>query len=745
MWVGMDHMDRIRQDRELLRGLPLKSFTELCLQDFRILVDQRFPKDVGKKRRLQPFIMWLYDRLVDSDVSDAAAVEGEIKQWYQFLQLCGHQDEIIHGAFNDWQQAQISQNPLLARRLGIMELHLQQVMMASTSLSSSASVPSSSATMAPRGAEARHQHMHPDRMRISQHPTPRSELEYRETANPAYGHMHPDRMRISRDDTQVFELYDEEDEPVLTSINKIVFKGGQKSAPGTKPLVPTGANSMVVDMPTNSCQALRSKAITHDSSQSQRTTTHIDLTADSPSPEGKPAERRPEDSYNPPTDLPGGLQEALPVYRRGTIHGLSDHYDDWQSRFVLHPERQARLSHQVEEGLQPPLNYNDSDADDHKLRHRTSQKHTRRSRSPEMDDRSRGRSFRNVKDIITGHRRLGRSRSPEMSDRFQSRVSRNDDYITVDQDRFRRSRSPEMRDRPHRRDSRNDDLIMVPSSRHTGRLSYHDAQAAPSPARIPLAERITNPMHQQRMDADMNDASPKEHGSNSKMEKSKRDWHLRHQPDEQKSLDELIREHSEQTSLVQHSIEDVPDREPSPPIVLGLTPKKFDESLRLPPKVLELFKGKEPVWINKIKHGRAMDFFEAPKVVVDDSLQSTWNEKLNDPDGVTTTAAVPEKAAPKATPDYGKIHAKYIRELNKAERERFTDPLYDGGFFYSSDEETTDDDDDDDQQEHSLEENSLGDEAAGEGSSFTIGGTAMDHDSDSEIMILGGEYSPKRD
>ena len=102
--LTMNHLDRIRQDRELI---GLENFKSLSLDQLLDAIDQNFPTGLGRKRMIQTFITWLHDCLVDSEISDGPALRSRVRDWVAFLRKCQNSDRTILDTFREYQNCEL--------------------------------------------------------------------------------------------------------------------------------------------------------------------------------------------------------------------------------------------------------------------------------------------------------------------------------------------------------------------------------------------------------------------------------------------------------------------------------------------------------------------------------------------------------------------------------------------------------------------------------------------------------------
>ncbi|KAK4651666.1 hypothetical protein QC762_601480 [Podospora pseudocomata] len=93
-----------------------------------------FPVKVNKQRTLNSFVIWLIERLIDKDVSNPSSAESELKEWYQLLKSCRIDDQTIIDGFVELEQSHVSEHPLDARRLHIVETELRELIRTTASL-----------------------------------------------------------------------------------------------------------------------------------------------------------------------------------------------------------------------------------------------------------------------------------------------------------------------------------------------------------------------------------------------------------------------------------------------------------------------------------------------------------------------------------------------------------------------------------------------------------------------------------
>lgn len=172
----MDHSDRMKQNLDIL---GLESLKDLALDELLVAVDQKFPPELSKRRRLHVFVMWLHERLMTLDVPAEAAFASEVASWYNTLKARGSDDAAIAEAFHDWQRDQSINDPTSSRRLSIAGAELRSLITATIT----------HARSSPEAAPPENQ----------------------------YGNMHPDRMRLAREDPSVIELDDDESEVLEVS------------------------------------------------------------------------------------------------------------------------------------------------------------------------------------------------------------------------------------------------------------------------------------------------------------------------------------------------------------------------------------------------------------------------------------------------------------------------------------------------------------------------------------------------
>lgn len=103
--LTMNHLDRIKQDRELI---GLNNFKSLSLDQLLDAIDQKFPTGLGRKRIIQIFITWLHDCLVDSEISDSPTLRSQVREWVTFLRKCHNSDRTILDTFREYQNYELN-------------------------------------------------------------------------------------------------------------------------------------------------------------------------------------------------------------------------------------------------------------------------------------------------------------------------------------------------------------------------------------------------------------------------------------------------------------------------------------------------------------------------------------------------------------------------------------------------------------------------------------------------------------
>ncbi|KAK4041183.1 hypothetical protein C8A01DRAFT_34802 [Parachaetomium inaequale] len=194
----MDHSDKMKQN---LEALWLESFDGLSLAQLSDSMGKNLPCDMGSKRILEIYVMWLHHRLMAIDVSAEDDFTHEIATWYRFVKVLPNDDRNIAEAFHDWQRDQAFENPASSRRLSIAEAELRGLMAA-----------------APKDSEPS---------------TSSSKPEGRDSAKSEarYGQMHPDRARLSQNSPIVIDD-DEDDDDDIVEISSNTFKKGRASPRG---------------------------------------------------------------------------------------------------------------------------------------------------------------------------------------------------------------------------------------------------------------------------------------------------------------------------------------------------------------------------------------------------------------------------------------------------------------------------------------------------------------------------------
>ncbi|KAK4204880.1 hypothetical protein QBC40DRAFT_327345 [Triangularia verruculosa] len=119
-------MDRKKQGHV---ALPLGDFRQCPsarkLFDF---LGRAFPVKVNKQRTLNSFVIWLIERIVDKDVSNPTSNESELREWHKLLRSCRIGDQTILDGYIQYQKDHLSNHPLDARRLHMMEADLRALM-----------------------------------------------------------------------------------------------------------------------------------------------------------------------------------------------------------------------------------------------------------------------------------------------------------------------------------------------------------------------------------------------------------------------------------------------------------------------------------------------------------------------------------------------------------------------------------------------------------------------------------------
>ncbi|KAK0672732.1 hypothetical protein QBC41DRAFT_362333 [Cercophora samala] len=159
-----------------------------------------FPVKVNKQRTLNSFVIWLIERLIDKDVSDPSSAKAELKEWYQLLKSCRIDDQTIIEGYVELVQTHVSDHPLDARRLHIMEAGLRELMKnpASSQLPSKASTAQKSGARAPALVKAADHYTRPNRSL----PVRKAQNSSGTLSKPMDGLIHPDR-RVSAPTTIV--------------------------------------------------------------------------------------------------------------------------------------------------------------------------------------------------------------------------------------------------------------------------------------------------------------------------------------------------------------------------------------------------------------------------------------------------------------------------------------------------------------------------------------------------------------
>ena len=121
----MDHLDRIRQNLELL---SLEDLGSVSLEQLVERIDKKFPRDISSGRRLHVFIAWLSERLTVIDYSDEGVFNKEITAWCYLLMRRGYSGEAVIQAFEDWQREQLIIEPSISRRLHLAGLEIMCIL-----------------------------------------------------------------------------------------------------------------------------------------------------------------------------------------------------------------------------------------------------------------------------------------------------------------------------------------------------------------------------------------------------------------------------------------------------------------------------------------------------------------------------------------------------------------------------------------------------------------------------------------
>lgn len=152
----MDHLDRIKQNREVL---GLESLGHLSLAQLLEAINKNLHSGVSRHRILNIYVLWLHERLTTVDIPAQEAVANAVAEWYEFLKAAGYGERLIAEAFYEWQHDEATNKPTSSRRLSIIEAEFRHLV----------SVPHAGANQVPARAnpEEPYDQMHPDRVKLS--------------------------------------------------------------------------------------------------------------------------------------------------------------------------------------------------------------------------------------------------------------------------------------------------------------------------------------------------------------------------------------------------------------------------------------------------------------------------------------------------------------------------------------------------------------------------------------------------
>jgi len=171
--------------KELELGpIDLETIRNVSLGQLLDQVDEANPEGVSKKRVLRLFMIWLNERLLAIDNSDDDALQAEIGSWCVFIKKCGYEDQVIVNTFEEWKSEQARIEPSSNRRLSLADWEMRSFLGLSQQFgqysqplplanheapgAASSFRPDSVRTVPGDVSQGSCEHMHPDRLRLTQ-------------------------------------------------------------------------------------------------------------------------------------------------------------------------------------------------------------------------------------------------------------------------------------------------------------------------------------------------------------------------------------------------------------------------------------------------------------------------------------------------------------------------------------------------------------------------------------------------
>ncbi|KAK0636905.1 hypothetical protein B0T17DRAFT_613570 [Bombardia bombarda] len=95
----MDHKAKVRQNRELLR---VDRLTDLTLEQLSEGIETCFPSDISRKRFLHVLCSWLGEQVSEASNMNNVPSNELFDRWCRFALNCGHDAKSINNAYEEW-------------------------------------------------------------------------------------------------------------------------------------------------------------------------------------------------------------------------------------------------------------------------------------------------------------------------------------------------------------------------------------------------------------------------------------------------------------------------------------------------------------------------------------------------------------------------------------------------------------------------------------------------------------------